>query len=1006
MRAPIPSVRRIPWPAVLASAAILALGTWTYESTDAAGPVKSLSATAFVPQVLAPSLPEAPFPLRFFPGAVKTDSRGRIITGPSDDPVKRLVGAEAAGVRAGVERFTKILFGVNYFDGRPDPGTRIDPNAPKVNSGSQHWPFVPQPFRSWPNALALTADGGKLYVTLPGREGYPDNRIAVVDTASRRVRWVDLSVPTNPPGTRPTGIAISPANPAIHPRPYAVVANQYANFASVVDTGNDTVLGQFETGFYGEDLVFNATGTRLYLTDRFRDQVRAFRIDPGPRFMQIAAIPTGTNDLDRSNPRDLAISSDGRTLYVANTLGHTIAVIDIAGDANRLVATMPVGGLATDVKIAGRWGIVSGHSTNSVLNEAETGHGLPKIVNGVAIRNTGEPLGYTPVMSDATRATTFDDLGSELNIFDTSTNRFVFRYVDFERDRSISVVPGEVVDLGDHAPEQKIIHGSGPEQLFVRGNLLFVSQLHSDKVEVFRINQNPGSPAGILTRIGEEFTGGITPQGLAVSPDGSRVFVANMQTEDVSFLSVSPGGTLTRQGFVTVGVTDKTPNPRTGGNGSHLFATHEEIGLRWLFTQSYSDDGQKSCGHCHWQSRHDGGQWNVGGNAIGGPKISPQNKDTSDNWPEWFEGLSAPMNSYASSCNGELVNAERRTALFPQAALADRLRARNEFVLRTTAQNSRAIGRPELNGKAFQIDFHDMAFAQILWTQNETRLMPNPLRQFPSSTEAALVADGKALFTNEVGAGGAGCASCHHNGNRRANGEINDTFQDYNIHEPGVVAETTVGNEGPFTRLFNDYFFQKLGPPQDLGGRQNISSRNTKHLRSFWDSVPRWLHHGAAHSVREILLPPGSPLLQPGERGFNFRVVRTDHSRVTAFDFLGGPAVRLPTEVPITMADSRDDGSCTRLGGDGKGPLCVSLDRPIPKAGSDPAYDRAAYPEGRLELDQLGTRNVVPLIVGGRINPVLAANNIRVIPDTHGRTSHLSAHDIEAITAYLMSLQK
>ena len=992
------------FPAVSALVWMVMLSAWTVPASVAAAALQSAS---FQARVLAPSLPEAPFDLRFFSGPVKTNSRGEIITGPDPDPVKNLVGAEAAGPRAGMDRFTKILFGAGYFDGRPDPGTRIDPNDPKVSSGNEHWPHVEQPFRSWPNALALTPDGKKLYVTLPGREGYPDSRVASVDTASRRVlRWISLSVPGEPSGTRPVGIQVSPPNTSIYPRAYAVVVNQYANFATVIDTGTDAVLGQFETGFYGEDLVFNAAGTRLYLSDRFNDQVRAFRIDPGPTFTQIAQIPTGNTDLDRANPRDLALSADGSTLYVANTLGHTIAAIDIGRDADALLRTMPVGGLATDVKIAGRWGIVSGHSTNSVLNEPETGHGLPKIVNGVAIRNTGAPLGYTPVMSDATRATTFDDLGSELNVFDTATNRFVFRYVDFERDRSIVAVPGQVVDLGDHTAEQKIIHSSGPEQLFVKGDLLFVSQLHSDKVEVFRINQNPASPAWILTRIGEEFTGGITPQGLAVSPDGQTVYVANMQTEDVSFLRVNASGALTRQGYLTVGVTDQTPDPTKNGNGDHLFATAEEIGLRWLFTQSYSDDGQKSCGHCHWQSRHDGGQWNVGGNAIGGPKISPQNKDISDNWPEWFEGLSSDMNSYASSCNGELVNAERQTVLFPQASLADRLLARDQFVLSKTEENSRAIGRPELSGKAFKIGFYDMAFAQILWSQNETRLMPNPLWQVPARDDAGALALGKMLFTNEVSAGGAGCASCHHNGNVRSNGEINDTFQDFNIHEPGVVAELTVDNEGPFTRLANDHFFKAFDPPQDEGGRQNISSRNTKHLRAFWDSVPRWLHHGSAHTIREILLKPDSPLLQAGERGFNFRTVRTDHSRVTAFDFLGGPAIRLPTEVPITIADSHDDGSCTKLAGDGKGPLCVSLDRPIPKPGSDPAYDKAAYPEGRLELDQLGTSHVAPLIVGGRINPALAANNIRVIPDTHGKTSQLSAHDIEALSLYLKSLQK
>lgn len=137
------------------------------------------SPPAFERKVLAPSLPEAPFDLRIFTGAVKTDSRGEIIDGPDTDPVKKLVGAEAAGPRAGMERFTKIMFGVGYFDGRPDKGSRINPNNPQLSSGSQHWPFVKQPFRSWPNSVALTPDGRKLYVTLPGKEGYPDRKSVV-----------------------------------------------------------------------------------------------------------------------------------------------------------------------------------------------------------------------------------------------------------------------------------------------------------------------------------------------------------------------------------------------------------------------------------------------------------------------------------------------------------------------------------------------------------------------------------------------------------------------------------------------------------------------------------------------------------------------------------------------------------------------------------------------------------------------------------------------------------
>src|SRR4030095_6179767 len=174
-------------------------------------------------------------------------------------------------------------------------------------------------------------------------------------------------------------VKISPLNTAIFKSPYAVVLNHYSNFATVINTSNDAILGDFSIGTYAEKARFNATGTRLYVTDRYKDEVRAFRIDPGPKFTQIAEIPTGSTQLERTNPRDLDLSADGKTLYVANTLGHTIAVIDVTNDANKLTTNLPLGGLATDVKITGKWGIVCGQETNTFLNEPETSHCLPTL---------------------------------------------------------------------------------------------------------------------------------------------------------------------------------------------------------------------------------------------------------------------------------------------------------------------------------------------------------------------------------------------------------------------------------------------------------------------------------------------------------------------------------------------------------------------------------------------------------------------------------------------------
>jgi hypothetical protein len=76
------------------------------------------------------------------------------------------------------------------------------------------------------------------------------------------------------------------------------------------------------------------------------------------------------------------------------------------------------------------------------------------------------------------------------------------------------------------------------------------------------------------------------------------------------------------------------------------------------------------------------------------------------------------------------------------------------------------------------------------------------------------------------------------------------------------------------------------------------------------------------------------------------------------------------------------------------GQVLVSLDSPT-----------AQGPGGKPLIDQLGTSNVAPLVVGGQVNPALAANNVRVIKDSHGKTSHLSAADVNALITYLKSLQ-
>jgi DNA-binding beta-propeller fold protein YncE len=128
---------------------------------------------------------------------------------------------------------------------------------------------VAQPRRDKPGRVALNADASKLYVTLQGTENDPGNRLAVVDTASRKlIKHIQV-------GSRPYTAVLHPGGR------FLVVTNEFSNYASVIDTRSDEVVNTIALDYYAQDIEFSDDGKTAWVAIRYLDQVLVVDLQPG-----------------------------------------------------------------------------------------------------------------------------------------------------------------------------------------------------------------------------------------------------------------------------------------------------------------------------------------------------------------------------------------------------------------------------------------------------------------------------------------------------------------------------------------------------------------------------------------------------------------------------------------------------------------------------------------------------------------------------------------------------
>lgn len=182
-----------------------------------------------------------------------------------------------------------------------------------------------------PHEVAVSADGRLAFVANYGTQQKPGDSLSIIDIAARKeVKRLDVGPLVRPHGIMEAGGKIYFT---------AEVNRAVARYNPATDR-IDWIMGTGQTATHM--LVISPDGRRLYTANIASDTVTVIALDAPPGPTAIAQIGVG------KQPEGIAVSPDGRELWVGQNGDGQISIIDTA--TNKIKETIKVGQVPIRVK--------------------------------------------------------------------------------------------------------------------------------------------------------------------------------------------------------------------------------------------------------------------------------------------------------------------------------------------------------------------------------------------------------------------------------------------------------------------------------------------------------------------------------------------------------------------------------------------------------------------------------------------------------------------------------
>jgi len=395
-----------------------------------------------------------------------------------------------------------------------------------------------------PLEILPSADGRLIYVLCE-----QSDEVRVIDAASGKVT---ANIPV---GHAPRGITGSPDGRWVY------VTNSSADTVSVIDVSAGKIVQTLSTGFEPTGIVTDRNGSTLYVANRLSNDVSVIDIRSGQEIKRLLA---------GRGASYLALSSDGKRIFCTHIYPDPAAersepkseITVIDSETQRVVERQPLrnvaGAFHVQVSADGRLGVIAQLRPKNLIPLAHVEHGWA--------------------------------FGNSLTLFGADVGGIVQVPID-ELDRYYAL-PWAVAITPDKSKIYLTTAGSQSVTVIDVPRLIKAVQTRRKPF----VNDLSASAEYVSARIPV----GRNPHGLALSPDGKKLYVANRLDDNLSVIDTK---------------TDKVVSILDLGGPKNVDALRR--GERLFYTADFAFQGQFGCSSCHLDSTIDGLEWDLEPDGFG-----------------------------------------------------------------------------------------------------------------------------------------------------------------------------------------------------------------------------------------------------------------------------------------------------------------------------------------------------------------------------------------------------